>query len=98
MWADYLRHEPSQERASLANLNGLRRWGYVSGDALTRAGRRACAVWEPLTDVVEERRRTRGLPVAELRAALAEVAGPALPEALPHQPMVSHRGGFPDGA
>lgn len=83
MWANYLRHEPSEARASLVNLNGLRRWGYVSGDALTPAGQRACAVWEPLTDVVEERWRSRGLPVAELRAALAEVADPALPEALP---------------
>jgi hypothetical protein len=84
MWANYLRHEPSGARASLVNMSGLRRWGYLGdGDVLTPAGRRACAVWEPLTDVVEGRWRSRGLPVAELRAALTEVADPALPEALP---------------
>jgi hypothetical protein len=40
-------------------------------------------VWEPLADVVEGRWRSRGLPVDELRAALAAVADPTLPEALP---------------
>jgi hypothetical protein len=86
MWANYLRHEPSDERASLVNLAGLHRWRYLdddSADGLTPAGRRACAVWEPLTDIVEERWHSRGLPVAGLRTALAAVADPALPEALP---------------
>jgi len=92
MWANYLRHEPSQERASLVNLIGLRRWGYLSGEGLSGAGRRAGAVWEPLTDVVEGRWRSRGQPVDELRTALAAVADPTLPEALPVAAVARLRG------
>ena len=114
MWLNCMRYVGSDpvsvgEVARLArcgtNLDGMRRWGYLTlerdpadsrakppdKDLLARAtarGLQAREVWEPLTDVIEQRWRDRfgadqvGALTAGLRA-LAGQLGSGLPDCLP---------------
>jgi DNA-binding MarR family transcriptional regulator len=101
-----------RERTGLdTNVDGLRRWGYVTVDGvarrldgrkrplpkassvltLTRQGRDAAAVWEPLPAEVEQRwcdRFGRGV-VDRLRAALLSVVSPADRERPDYLPILS---------
>ena len=67
------------------NVDGMRRWGYVTiEDGVlrpTRAGRRATEVWAPLAAEIEARWRERHGDA--LSAALAAVDVPDLPGCLP---------------
>jgi hypothetical protein len=84
MWANYLRWLPGDvtDLAPLVNLNGLHRWGYLTRDGdLSRAGRRADAIWATLPEEVEARWTHRYGDLGELRAALGE--HPDLPPYLP---------------
>ena len=95
MWANFLRWIPDdgllgcEPLAAITNLAGLQRWGYleIDGDRarLRRGGAAANRIWAGLTAEVEDRWRERfgAEPVARLRAALAPVADPALPWAMP---------------
>jgi hypothetical protein len=71
------------------NLDGMRRWGYVTvepGDVLLRtpAGKRAQEVWRPLFAEVDERWQARfGPAVDRLRRTLAPLADAGLPDCLP---------------
>jgi hypothetical protein len=84
MWANYLRWLPGDvaDLAPLVNLGGLHRWAYLTPDGeLTRAGRRACAIWSTLPQEVEDRWTDRYGDLTELREALGQ--HPDLPPCLP---------------
>lgn len=72
MWVNFLRFVDDagtplrdlRDAARLTNLPGLQRWGYVhirpdERAHLTRHGRRARDVWQPLTDTIQTRWRDR---------------------------------------
>jgi len=77
------------------NIDGMRRWGYLTVAAgardvlqATEAGRRASEVWAPLPALTETRWRDRfgDAQLSSLRDALSALAGhldPALPDCLP---------------
>ena len=102
MWANCMRFLPPEgltvgELRVLAradtNLDGMRRWGYVTIDSAsvlrpTAAGLRAQEVWRPLAGVVERRWRERfgAAAATRLRESLSAVdrqLSAALPDYLP---------------
>src|SRR5262245_3470296 len=105
MWSNFLRYVPPDgigfgELAGLGritNVDGLRRWRYVTyGDDLkapradsvvrpTAPGRLAQREWRPLAAEIEQRWRERfgATAVDDLREALAPTADPSLPCHLP---------------
>lgn len=113
MWANCVRVLGDRDGITVAeltriagtqtNLDGMRRWGYVTltpepGDTrakppaqdlvirLTRAGRRADAVWRELPGVIEDRWAKRFGDVGDLKAALSDLVGridTGLPDCLP---------------
>jgi hypothetical protein len=110
MWSNFLRYVPPDgigfgELAGLGritNVDGLRRWRYVTyGDdrktpradslvCLTEPGRLAHQAWLPLAAEIEQRWRQRfgARAVDDLRAALAPMADPGRPC---HLPVVRQR-------
>jgi hypothetical protein len=95
------------------NLDGMRRWGYISIDGNTKR------VPRPRAEAVI--RPTHGGTISTLRKSLEPLVGDGTaehsplfkgiepypdgwrasvrkPETLPHYPMVLHRGGYPDGS
>jgi hypothetical protein len=102
MWANCLRYvteagvtvaEVARLARTHANLDGMRRWGYVTLDRggpstvmrLTPAGRRANDTWSPLPEEIEQRWRGRfgAAAIDRLRAALAPAPAPGFPDTLP---------------
>jgi hypothetical protein len=76
------------------NLDGMRRWGYITIDGGSRS-RRPESVLRATAAGLEARKTWQpGLePYPDgWRASVRR------PETLPHFPMVMHRGGFPDGS
>ncbi len=86
MWATYMRFvdeegitlpELRRQARTGTNLDGMRRWGYITRDAgvirATPAGLRARAVWAPLPEEIEGRWRARfgDGAIDRVRAALA---------------------------
>jgi DNA-binding MarR family transcriptional regulator len=76
------------------NLDGMRRWGYVTIDGppksksavlrLTAAGRRAREVWAPLPSLIEDRWRERyGAALVDALERAVQELDPSLPDCLP---------------
>jgi DNA-binding MarR family transcriptional regulator len=105
MWSNFLRYVPPDGTGfgplaglgRITNVDGLRRWRYVTyGDGLkapradslvrpTAPGRLAQQIWRPLAAEIEQRWRERfgKAAVDDLRAALAPLADPGRPCHLP---------------
>jgi DNA-binding MarR family transcriptional regulator len=98
MWSNFIRLIPPEgvalavvrPNSKITNFAGLQRWRYVTVEPdqtvqLTSGGRRAQEVWQPLAGQIEQRWRERfgDAAIDELRHALGNVAGPALPAYLP---------------
>ena len=105
MWANCLRYvteegvtvaEVARLARTHANLDGMRRWGYVTLDRggragpstvmrLTPAGRRANDTWSPLPEEIEQRWQGRfgAAAIDQLREALMAAPALGVPDTLP---------------